>query len=130
MPTDIRVRRRLIEQVVSGIADEGMQRRAWFGIGSEESSPDEEFNQFFSDAAVDEFLARNDTGLNEAQMKSGKRLVAMMRKLSDQTSSHMKPEDLIDDPRWQKIRKAAAEFSALLTARSASRVAARRPIVS
>jgi len=114
MPLDLKSWRKTIEQVVGGIADEALQRRAWFGIGPEESSPDEEFCMFFDDAAVPEFLERDDTGLNEEQVRAGKDLVKLMGELADQTSEHVEPKDLIDDPRWQEVRKAASRFHKLL----------------
>jgi hypothetical protein len=114
MAVDMPAWRRTVEEVVSGIADEALQRRAWFGIGPEQSSPDEEFCMFFDDAAVDEFLDRHDTGLDERQRKVGKHLVKLMQELSNQTPEHVEAADLIDDPRWKKIRKAAARFRALL----------------
>jgi hypothetical protein len=106
--------RTVVEQTVNGIADEDFQRRSWFGLGPEISSPDEEFNAFFSDAAIEEFLQRNDTGLNDLQTEAGRHLVKLMRDLSRQTPKHIEPADLIDDPRWKTIREAAARFSALL----------------
>jgi hypothetical protein len=106
--------RKVVEQVVGGIANEALQRRAWFGIGPEESSPDEEFCMFFDDAAIEAFLDRDDAGLDDKQVKAGKHLVKLMSELSDQTPEHIEPEDLIDDPRWQEIRKAAALFHKLL----------------
>lgn len=114
MAVDLKAWRKAVEQVVGGVADEALQRRAWFGIGPEESSPDEEFCQFFDDAAIEEFLDRDDTGLNERQIKSGRHLVKLMRQLSDHTPNHINPADLIDDPRWQEIREAAARFHQLL----------------
>src|SRR5215204_168034 len=116
MPVDLKSWRRVVEQTVAGIADEALQRRAWFGIGPEESSPDEEFCMFFDDAAIEEFLERDDTGLNEEQVEAGKHLVKLMGELADQTPEHVEPEDLIDDPRWQAIRKAAARFHKMLQA--------------
>lgn len=118
MAVDIKSWRKVIEQVVGAIADESLQRRAWFGIGPEMSSPDEHFCQFFGDAAIEEFLDRSDTGLNERQIESGRHIVKLMRELSDQTPDHIKPSDLIDDPRWRQIREAAAHFSKLLQTRN------------
>lgn len=102
--------RTVVEQVVGGIADEDLQRRAWFGKGPEEFSPDEAFNQFFGDAAIDDFLARPNNGLNEEQIRSGRHLLDLMKRLSDETPQFIKPEDLIDDPRWRRIREAAQQF--------------------
>ena len=116
MPVNIDTWRRLIERVVGGLADEALQRRAWFGIGPEESSPDEEFCMFFDDAAIEEFLERDDNGLNDQQLQAGKHLVKLMNDLADQTPEHIEPENLIDDPRWGEIRMTAACFHRLLRA--------------
>src|SRR5262245_43049682 len=114
MPVNLNAWRNVIKQTIVGIADENLQRRAWFGLGPEESSPDEMFNMFFGDAAIEEFLNRNDTGLNDLQIESGRLLVKLMRDFSKQLPDHVEPSAIIDDPRLQKIREAAARFSALL----------------
>jgi hypothetical protein len=114
MPINLSAWRRVIEQVVDGIADESCQRRSWFGLGPEISSPNDEFNRFFGDAAIEEFLQSDDNGLNDLQAEAGKHLARLMRDLSRQTPQHIEPDDLIDDPRWKRIREAAARFSALL----------------
>jgi hypothetical protein len=118
MAVDVKAWRRIVEQTVDGIADEALQRRAWFGIGPEESSPDEEFCMFFGDAAIEEFLDRHDVGLDAKQIEAGRHLLKLMRGLSDETPDHIEPADLIDDPRWQNIRKAAARFHKLLQTRT------------
>jgi hypothetical protein len=120
MSIDIDAWRDIVVQVVSGIADEDLQRRAWFGIGPEQSSPDEDFSQFFGDAAIEDFLKRTDNGLNDLQSEAGRHLVTLMRDLSRQTTEHIEPANLIDDPRWKNIREAAARFSALLAAGGAT----------
>jgi hypothetical protein len=114
MALDLNTWRTVIKQAVDGIADEAMQRRAWFGIGPEVSSPDEVFCQFFDDAAIEDFLKRSDTGLNDLQLQAGKYLTKLMRELSKQTAEHIDPSNLIDDPRWRKVREAAARFATLL----------------
>jgi hypothetical protein len=114
MAVDLNAWRTVLKQVVGAIADEELQRRAWFGIGPEESTPDEDICQLFGDAAIEEFLDRTDTGLNQAQLEAGRHLLELMRQLSDQTPSHIEPDDLIDDPRWREIREAATHFYKLL----------------
>ncbi|HWA49041.1 MAG TPA: hypothetical protein VG742_12235 [Dongiaceae bacterium] len=114
MPVDLKAWRKVVEQTVGAIADESLQRRSWFGLGPEISSPGEEFNQFFGDSAIVEFLQRDDNGLNDLQAEAARHLVKLMEDLSSQLPQHIKPEDLIDDPRWKRIRVAAARFSALL----------------
>ena len=69
MAVELKAWRKVVEEVVAGIADEALQRRAWFGVGPEELSPDEEFCQFFDDAAIEEFLDRGGTGMNKNKLK-------------------------------------------------------------
>src|SRR5690242_20210690 len=114
MTNDIVAWRNVVKQIVDAIADENLQRRAWFGVGPEVSSPNEMFNQFFGDAAIEDFVKRNDAGLNDLQTQAARYLVTLMRELSRQTPESINPANLIDDRRWEKIRKAAARFSALL----------------
>ena len=85
MTVDLNVWRELVKQAVGAIADEGFQRRAWFGIGPEEPSPDEDICQFLGDAAIEDFLNRSDTGLNGPQTEAGRHLVKLMHQLLAQT---------------------------------------------
>ena len=114
MSIDLNAWRKVVRQVVLAISDENLQRRAWFGFGPEVSSPDEVFCQLFGDAAIEDFLKRGDTGLSDQQLDAGKYLLTLMRKLSDETPSHIQPASLIDDPRWREVREAAARFSTIL----------------
>jgi len=114
MAVDLDAWRNVVKEVVGAIADESYQRRAWFGVGPEESSPDEGICQFFGYAAIEEFLDRNDKGLRATQIKAGRHLVKLMSQLAAQTPEHIEPSELIDDPRWRKIREAAARFHTLL----------------
>lgn len=118
MAVELKSWRKVIEQVVGAIADESLQRRAWFGIGPEMSSPDEHVCQFLGDAAIEDFLDRNDTGLNDLQIKAGRHLVKLMRELLKETSGKLERSKLIDDPRWRQIREAAAHFSKLIQTRN------------
>ena len=68
----------------------------------------------FYDAAIEEFLDRKDTGLEAPQIKAGRHLVKLMSQFAAQTPEHIEPAELIDDPRWRKIREAAARFHTLL----------------
>jgi hypothetical protein len=110
--------RKVVEQGTDGVADEKVQRRAWFGIGPEESSPEETINQFLGDAAIREFLGHKDSGLNDQQIESGRNLVQLLEELLKdlpRRSKFIDPSMLIDDPRWKEIRKAATRFSMLLS---------------
>ena len=75
MTADINTWRQLVKDAVESIADEALQRRAWFGAGPEVYSPTEAIEQFFSSAAIEEFLTRPDNGFDDAQTTAGWRLV-------------------------------------------------------
>jgi hypothetical protein len=105
----------MLEQVVSGIADEEYQRRAWFGVGPYVSSPGEMINQLLGDASIEEFLDRNDTGMNDLQVEAGRYLAKLMDGLAKQSPTFIDPYKMIDDPRWLEIREAAKRFQALLS---------------
>lgn len=91
LPSEMAAWRKVVQQVVSGIADEETQRRAWFGVGREESSPDEDFNQFFGDAAIEEFLARKDNELNPQQLEAGRRLLEPACRRAEQHAAATAP---------------------------------------
>ena len=112
MATDFDAWRAVVVGVVGGLADEASQRRSWFGIGTEISSPAEEFNYFFSDAAVDEFVEQ--AMLDDPTRLAGRYLVKLMRRLSSETPDDIDPALMIDDPRWIEVRMAAADFLKLL----------------
>ncbi len=114
MAVDLKNWRTVVKQVVGDLANESLQRRAWFGVGPEESSPDEDFCQFFGDAAVEEFLDRRDAGLSHEQREAGRYLLQLMREIAAQLPQHVEPASLIDDPRWEKVRKAAQRFHQLI----------------
>ena len=83
---------KVVEQVVGAIADEDLQRRAWFSVGPEASSPNEEIAQFSGDAAIEEFLSRNDAGLSELQVASGRHLIHLICQLREKTSREIAGE--------------------------------------
>ncbi|MFN3828410.1 MAG: hypothetical protein ACK4NR_12395 [Micavibrio sp.] len=95
---------------VDEIADEGFQRQAWFGIGDLIGSPSEAFNRFFSDAAMEDFIQRKDTGLNTQQLESLINLTKIMKELSNKTPVNIDTEiggAFVDDPRWVEVREEA-----------------------
>ncbi|RYE10243.1 MAG: hypothetical protein EOP22_05830 [Hyphomicrobiales bacterium] len=110
MSEDIVLWRQILLGVVRDLSDEPLQRRSWFGIGPEESSPDEEIAQFYGNADFERFLDRDDAGLTVGQRRVGQRLLVLIDKYVDTTSFHRNPVDVIDDPRWKEIRTVAAEF--------------------
>ena len=114
MAADMKVWRKVLLQIVEAVADEEFQRRAWFGIGPEQSSPGETVNQFFSNAAFQDFLARHDNGLSREQTNAGRQLYDLMERFISNTPVHLKPEQVIDEPRWGEIRQVAKRFLELM----------------
>jgi hypothetical protein len=96
-----------------GVADEALQKRCWFGIGPEVGDPDEFVNQFF-EASLREFLEHPDNALTPLQISTGRKLQRSIEEFTASTPSILKPQDVIDDPRWRDVRAAAAEFLASL----------------
>ena len=117
MPEDMKVWFGLIKNAVGRLADEEMQRRSWYGHGPEVGSPGEIFCGFLDDAAVEEYLKRDNTGLNQRQLEALTRLTKLMLKLCDETPNSIDREigpAFIDDPRWKLVIKTAKETQSLL----------------
>ncbi len=117
MPVDMRAWFLDIKDIVAFLADEKKQRRSWFGLGPEASSPDEAFCSYFDDLAIEEYISRQDTNLTRHQLAALTRLTSMMRTLSNETPSSIDRSigpDFIEDPRWKEIIKTAANTLAVL----------------
>jgi hypothetical protein len=91
--------------------------------GNEQSSPDENISQFFGDAAIDEFLSADSNRLSAEQADAGGKLRDLMRRCADETPSHLEAADVIDDPRWGRIRDAAGAFLLSMSARRKNQLA-------
>jgi len=107
----------LVKDAVGWLADEDAQRRSWYGLGPEESSPDETFESFFGGAAMEDYIVRDNTGLNIRQLEALTRLTKMVRKLRNETPGSIDRKigpDFINDPRWKEVIKTAKETLTLL----------------
>ncbi|MGC2223366.1 MAG: hypothetical protein WA624_13900 [Methylocella sp.] len=117
MAEDMNVWFGLVKDAVGWLADEEKQRRSWYGHGPEVSSPSETFESFLGDAAVEEYLKRDNTGLNKRQLEALTHLTKMMRKLRTETPGSIDRKigpAFIDDPRWKEVIKTAKETLSLL----------------
>ncbi len=103
-----------VKQAVRGLADEAMQRRGWLGIGPEESSPTEDICQLVDDTDFEKYLDTANAGYTTKQVEAGKQLLIMIQQFPHKVRDKIKPEELINDPRWVKIRDAAKNFLTLL----------------
>ena len=74
----------------------------------------EMINGFLGDAAAEDFFDRNDTGLNELQIESGKKLTILIRDFAKTINTRIHTGEFIDDPRLVPIRAAAIQFLSLV----------------
>jgi hypothetical protein len=97
---------------VQNIADEAYQRRAWFGLGPEVSSPSEVFNCLFDDTQIEDFLANPPTYASRASLAQLARLRDAMDDLLGVDDD--RAEALIDSAPWAEIRQIARTAADLL----------------
>ena len=99
--------------VLDAIADRDVLHDAWSGKSDYPTTPEEIYNEVFSDAVIDEY-ADSELGLDEAQKAAGKAFVDRMRDFDKIGGPELPWQEVIDHPDWIKVREAAAKFLALL----------------
>jgi hypothetical protein len=92
------------------LADARCQRENWFGKGKYVSSPEEMYNELFSDFDIEQFLTSPQVALTDDQRSAGKDLVAKLEAFDKAVGPDLIPEKVIDHPEWAKIRTAAQAF--------------------
>ncbi len=100
-------------EILDAIADPDFLRDAWSGKSKYISSPDEIYNNVFSDAHVDEY-ADPDLALDEAQKAAGKAFIDSMEQFDKIGGPELPWREVIDHPGWMKVREAAKKFLDLL----------------
>jgi hypothetical protein len=93
---DINIWKQRVRQAVEGLADAECQRRAWFGIGPEESSPTEEVCQLVDDTDFEDHLDKNDVEFNQNQIEAGKNLLTAVKQCPYAIRNSVKPEILVN----------------------------------
>lgn len=109
----------LILDAVEPIADRNCQERSWFDrpwLGSpkgyrEISSPNEDLSRLFDDLDFDDYLRSPGVTLSEEQRRLGLLFRDKLHDFSNDTPQFLNPAEVIDDPRWVDIRKAAGAFA-------------------
>lgn len=117
MSADMNVWKKLVLDAVDMIADEKEQKKEWIdNMQTTHFTPVEFFCLFFSNAAVDEYVVRKDTGLVQEQLAILTELVKEMHTVADKYPNHylIDPEVLINDPDLQKCRDSAKQFLATM----------------
>jgi hypothetical protein len=100
-------------EVLDAIADPDFLRGAWSGKSRYVSSPDEIYNNVFSDAVIEEY-ADPDLALDEAQKAAGKTFIDSMEQFDKIGGPELPWQEVIDHPGWIKVREAAKKFLDLL----------------
>ena len=78
MPREISVWRKNLCEALDALADEAFQRANWFGKGQYISSPEEMYNELFSDFSVEDFVCSAEVGLTDLQKSLGQDLIAKL----------------------------------------------------
>lgn len=113
---DFETWKNLILDMATQISDREYQASSWFGKGEFVSSPDELYNGLFYDGMIEEFLETHTKDLTEEQSKAGRELVRQMNQYSPASIEHLDPAKVIDDPRWDEVRRSALSFVSALKA--------------
>jgi hypothetical protein len=88
-------------------SDRTYQERAWFGHGPELDSPDELLCTFLDDLVFEQFLVHPK--LSPSEQTAASHLYTTVEAYVSSPKT-LKPSDVIDDPRFERVRTAAAEF--------------------
>ncbi len=99
-----------IKEAAQDIGSKEFQELAWFGKSDQISSPVEVYCMLFDDFLFDDFLESSDIGLSDEQKYLGNKLRDSLNTYSPPGSTLPPPEQMLDDPEWQKVRNIAREF--------------------
>ena len=105
---DFTVWRQNVINAAKRAADRTYQERGWFGHGPERDSPDELLCTFLDDLVFEKFLVH--PRLSQTERTATPHLYKTVEAYADCTPKMLKPSDVIDDPRFEGVRTAAAEF--------------------
>ena len=100
--------------VLERIADESYQRLAWFNRHAEVSSPDELINQLFDDYLFEDFIESQEVDLPRNARDAARAFSVSLSAFCDQTPQILDPREIIDDPRWTRIRQEAQSLLRVL----------------
>ena len=114
MTRDVSLWRKKLCSALDLLADENFQRENWFGRGKYVDSPDEQYNNLFTDYDIEEFVDSPEIALNPQQRAAGQRLIDMLEAFDKSVGPELLPEVVIDHPKWVEIRHAARQFLDLL----------------
>lgn len=99
--------REFIIQQLRALADADEQRQTWFGMSNRVSSPVEDVCGLVDDALLPEFLVEQRARISESQFQALSAVLKATDALGDMIGDGGSPDALIDDPRWECVRRAA-----------------------
>ena len=74
------------------------------------SSPDEAYQVLMEECTFDLFLQTHGNRLIKEQLGTANELRAMLEDYYDAMPRHPDPSDVLRDPRWKLVRRAAQKF--------------------
>jgi hypothetical protein len=110
MSIDVKLWRQNLRSELRMAADKQFQRENWFGLGNRIDSPSDVYNRLFSDLGIEEFITCQEIGLDEQRKAAGSDFVAKLRAFEKVVDPELRPEAVIDHPKWIEIRRAAQRF--------------------
>jgi hypothetical protein len=99
-----------IVEAARDIADREFQREAWFPGGKFVSSPDEVYQVLMEDCTFDLFFQKYHGGFTEEQARSWSVLRSNLQQYYDSMPYPPDALRVLDDPDWDKVRRAAQRF--------------------
>jgi hypothetical protein len=99
-----------IVDTISRLASRKYQAAAWFGQGDSVSSPDELYNELFDDLTFRTFFDKYSSELSDAQKSAWIELDNKLESYAKAMPNRMNPAAVMDDARWEQIRKSADNF--------------------
>jgi hypothetical protein len=94
-------------EIIGYVADEDLHRTAWFGQGPFISSPDEIYNQVFSDLDLENFITSSAVGLTDLQKAAATDLASKMNHFDQMMGGNLSPDKVVDHSAWREVREAA-----------------------
>lgn len=106
---EINFSKKEILNVIKDIANEDYQRRAWFNIGPEVSSPDEDICILYDDYSFEEFLQNLSSPINNKEREAGKLFCDIFNNYLN-TSDTSDPYLVYHSEQCKEIRKEARKL--------------------
>jgi hypothetical protein len=103
---------------VGHVASRDFQERTWLGgRGSEISSPTEMYNELFDDYTFDLFHEVYSRDFTSEQAAAWEKFKNLIEDYGESMPDNPEPQIVLDDPAWQLVREAAAQFVAAFAQR-------------